>query len=264
MIEADYQPFVDAPVGRFTVLKASLVWCASPGLCGAVFWGHHDEEEARKILHICDQYERHMGATFNIILDTRGVEVVEPHNLQLLFSWLLERQDRMFPRIHLQASVIREGPIGFLLAGLLPVVGKTHPYRIFTDPLAAFHVAGASPELCAEVETLSTRLQGIPQELRFLRAYLESNPHTSIEEACSRVGTSTRSLQRLLARQGTSFHQEASRARLSLAQELLRASDLKLLAVSARVGLSERALTLLFRSQTGLSPAGWRKQNRSR
>jgi len=73
---------------------------------------------------------------------------------------------------------------------------------------------------------------------------------------------SPRSLQRVLGRHGTSFHDEVVAVRLSRAQGLLRSGDLKLAEIGARVGISERALGLLFRAKTGLTPAEWRKQQR--
>ncbi|RYE82219.1 MAG: AraC family transcriptional regulator, partial [Myxococcales bacterium] len=33
-------------------------------------------------------------------------------------------------------------------------------------------------------------------------------------------------------------------------------------AIAARLGISERAVTMLFRSQTGLTPMAWRAQRR--
>ena len=71
-----------------------------------------------------------------------------------------------------------------------------------------------------------------------------------------------RSLQRALGRCGTSFHGEVMAERLARAKALLRSGDLKLSDIGARVGISERALGLLFRARTGLAPAEWRKRDR--
>jgi AraC-like DNA-binding protein len=263
MIEATYESFLRSPVGHFTITGSSFVWCASPALCGAVLWGQQTEAETRAILRIFDQYDRHMQATFDILLDSRGVEAVDPGCLGLLFSWLMTSKDGLVDRIGMQASVIREGPIGFLLTGLLPVVGRTHPYRIFTDVAEAFGaVAEAAPGLCAEVESIAERTRGVPRELGLMRAALEANVEASLEQISRTLGVSPRSLQRILTRYGTSFHQEVTNARFTLAQTLLRSSDQKLAVISARVGISERSLTLLFRARTGLTPARWRQQHR--
>lgn len=264
MESAKYDLFFDAPVGRYTATASTVVWCASRSLCGAVLWGRPTEEETRAILALFDQYDRHMAATFDIILDTRGVESVDPRGLALLFAWLHRRKDALLSRISLQASVIREGPVGFLLTGLLPVVGRTHPYRIFTEPAEAFlAVSHGGDALCAEVERLTEQLRGLPRELSVLRARLSADVHADLEEVSRALGISARSLQRALTRHGTSFHREVNNARFALAQELLRSTDDKLVAISGRVGVSERSLTLLFRSRTGLAPAEWRRRHRA-
>lgn len=263
MIEAAYESFLDAPVGHYTITGSSFVWCSSPTLCGTLLWGQQPEAETSAILRIFDQYKRHMAGTFDIILDTRGVEQVDPRALGLLFSWLIANREGLRSCIRLQANVIREGPIGFLLTGLLPVAGWTHPYRLFTDPTEAFRaIPGAGDPLCAEVESIADRIRGVPRELRTMRAFLEERVDATLEDASKALGVSSRSLQRILTRHGTSFHRELTEARFALAQELLRSSDQKLAAISARVGISERSLTLLFRAKMGLTPAEWRKQHR--
>lgn len=263
MIETAYEPFLADPLGRYTITGSSFVWCASPALCGTVLWGEQTEAETAAILRIFDQYRRHMDGSFAIILDTRGVDQVDPRCLRLLVSWLTDNRRDLVGRIRLQASVIREGPIGFLLTGILPVVGSTHPYRIFTDPLEAFaSVDESAAALCAEVDGIAERIRGLPRELRLLRDFLESHAEATLDEVSRAVGVSSRSLQRVLTRYGTSFQREAIAARFSLAQELLRSSDDKLIAISAHLGISERSLTLLFRSRTGLTPAEWRRQQR--
>lgn len=74
---------------------------------------------------------------------------------------------------------------------------------------------------------------------------------------------SPRSLQRALGRHGTSFHSEVVAERLARAKALLRSGEeMKLGEIGARIGISERALGLLFRARTGLAPAEWRKRER--
>ncbi|RYE77401.1 MAG: hypothetical protein EOO74_06940, partial [Myxococcales bacterium] len=174
MIETAYEAFLQDPSGRFTITGSSFVWCASPALCGTVLWGEQSEAETSSILRLFDQYERHMDGAFDIILDTRGVDQVDPRCLRLLVSWVTANRQGLLKRIRLQSSVIREGPIGFLLTGILPVVGRTHPYRIFTDPLEAFaSIDEGATELCAEVDAIAERIRGLPRELRLLRDFLE-------------------------------------------------------------------------------------------
>jgi AraC-like DNA-binding protein len=262
MIETAYEPFLSSTRGRYTVLSTSFVWCASPTLCGAFLWGEQSVEETRAILHIFDQYPRQMGPTFDMVLDTRGVQSVRPEALSELFSWLLANRTEMRRHLRVQANVIREGPIGFLLTGLLPVAQWTLPYQLHYEPEAAYRalVGMAGVPLAAEVESIADRVRGVPRELRVAREMIERNLDVAIADVGRALGVSARSLQRVLNRHGTSFHDEVVSARLARAQTLLRSGDDKVSAVASRVGISERALTALFRKRTGLSPAEWRKQ----
>jgi AraC-like DNA-binding protein len=266
MIQTPYETFRQAPLGRFCVIGSSFLWCASPSLAGVFLWARQSEAETRDILETFDHGMRSMAPSFAVILDTRGVEAVDPLPLGILFSWMVARLGDLAHRVRLQACIIREGPIGLLLTGLMPVTGQTQPYRIFTDPAEAFAaVAGAGDAgagLRAEVEGIAEQVRGIPREVRVTRELLEARIDVPFEEVSRALGMSPRSLQRVLGRHGTSFHDEVVAVRLARAKALLRSGDLKLADIGARVGISERALGLLFRAKTGLTPAEWRKQHR--
>jgi AraC-like DNA-binding protein len=260
MIETDYDTFLDSTVGRYTVTGSSFVWCASKELCGAFLWGEPSEDETERILRIFDAYPEHMAARFDIVLDTRGVVGVDPSGLKRLFGWLVAHRGALKKHLRVQANVIREGPIAFLLTGLLPVAAWPVPYQLYTQPIDAFRAAHAEG-LASEVEAIADRLRGVSRELEITRAHLARDVDATIGEVSRALATSPRSLQRVLRKHGTSFHAELSTARLRRAQALLASGDDKVATISARVGISERALTLLFRDRTGMSPAAWRKRH---
>lgn len=264
MIETAYEPFLGGTVGRYTVTGTSFVWCASPTLCGVFLWGEPTEAETRAILHIFDQYPKHMAPRFDMVLDTRGVQRAEAGGVKLLFSWLLANRKELANHLRMQANVIHEGPIGFLLTGLLPVAGWTLPYRMHFEPAEAFRlVAGqAGDALWAEVEAIAERLRGVSRELRVAREMLAQKLDVTASEVSRALGMSQRSLQRALTRHGTSFHAEVVSARVRRAEALLQSGDEKIAAVASRVGVSERALTLMFRAKLGVSPAEWRNRQR--
>ncbi len=264
MIQTPYETFLAAPAGRFCVLGTSVAWCASPSLGGMVLWARQSEAETRSILELFERCLPSMDTSFDVILDTRGVDTVDPAPLQILFSWMVAHLGDLAQRVHMQGCIIREGPIGLLLTGLMPVTGQVQPYRIFTDATEAFTVVAGAPgaALCTEVEGIALRVRDVPREVRITREILEARLDTPFEEVSRRLGMSPRSLQRVLARHGTSFHNEVVEVRLSRAKALLRSGDLKLGEIGARIGISERALGLLFRARTGLAPAEWRKRDR--
>ena len=237
MIETPYQPFLRSTQGRYTLLRTAFVWCASPTLCGAFLWGEQSVQETRDILHIFDQYPHQMAPKFDMVLDTRGVDAVQPDALSELFSWLLANRTAMTRHLRVQANVIRDGPIGFLLTGLLPVARWALPYQLHYEPETAFRaVAGeAGLALAAEVESIADHARGVPRELRVAREMVERDPDVAIADVSRALAMSQRSLQRLLRRHGTSFHEEVAGARLARAQTLLRSGDDKVSAVASRV-----------------------------
>jgi AraC-like DNA-binding protein len=264
MIQTPYETFRAAPAGRFCVLGTSVAWCASPSLGGMVLWARQSEAETRAILELFEHCLRSMDTSFAVILDTRGVDTVDAAPLQILFSWMVAHLGDLARRVRLQACIIREGPIGLLLTGLMPVTGQVQPYRIFTDAAEAYAaVAGdAGAALYAEVEGILLGVRDVPREVRLTREILAARIDTPFEEVSRKIGMSPRSLQRALGRQGTSFHDEVVAERLARAKALLRSGELKLGEIGARLGISERALGLLFRARTGLAPAEWRKRER--
>lgn len=263
LIETAYDDFLEATRGRFTVVGSAFVWCASPQLCGVCLWGEQTLSETESILHVLEQYPRQMAERFAIVLDTRRVDRVDPVALARLFRWLVEHREDLAIHLWMQANVIRAGPVGFLLTGLLPVAQWALPYGLFESPREAFHAVGSDDTLCEEVDAIAARLRDEPRVLRQVRELLAARHDLRCDQVSRALGTSQRSLQRLLASHGTSFHAEVVAARVEHAKRRLRSSDDKITTVAREVGISERSLTILFRSSTGATPAEWRRRHRA-
>lgn len=258
--EVTHAEFERSPFGRYTVTGSCVIWCSSPLLVGWHIWGHPDETETRTILRLMDQYTQ-MELGFAVVADTRGLAFVNTSALPLLVSWVLEHRRELKRRVTVQANVIRRDPVGFLTIGIISSVGDVHPLRTFIDPIEAFRFVDAKrgEDLCDEVEAIVARVRGVPREIQRLRAFLADKAETTIREAARELSTSARSLQRVLEKHGTSFHDEQVQARFLLAKSLLRGSEAKVSDVAARVGWSTTTLTATFRAKTGLTPADWRK-----
>lgn len=262
MIETPVDVIVRAPWGRYTTTGSSIVWCASRALSGAYLWGRPKAEETRAITRLFDEYPRVMHPTFDMILDTRAVEGVDGEALVVLTSWMWANRE-VFAHARI-FSVIREAPTGFLLAGLLPAIAHDRTFHVATDPAFAFAAIlgeSAGPVASEEIEAIALRMRGVPRELQVVRAALARRLDATIEDVAKDLHLSARSLQRSLSKAGTTFHDEVIDARMTVACELLLSTDLKVAAIASRLGISERAVTMLFRDKTGITPIEWRKKH---
>lgn len=77
------------------------------------------------------------------------------------------------------------------------------------------------------------------------------------------AGCGTRTLNRRLARVGTTARAEMNRVKLEMAMQLLLATDLPLVEVSALLGYADAAaFTRAFRTGLGRAPSEWRRRRR--
>ncbi|PWR20574.1 AraC family transcriptional regulator [Zavarzinia compransoris] len=106
---------------------------------------------------------------------------------------------------------------------------------------------------------------GAVADLRLcLQRLLAAGEAPTIERAAAVLNASSRSLQRALADQGTSFTAERDALRLALARRLLADGGLGVEAVARRLGFAEAAVFVrAFRRWTGETPARWRRVNAS-
>ncbi|ARU88139.1 AraC family transcriptional regulator [Pseudomonas sp. M30-35] len=102
-------------------------------------------------------------------------------------------------------------------------------------------------------------LPGYVQQL--LRNFLP-NGRVTIEQIADYMMLSTRTLQRYLAEEGTSFQNLLDQTRESLATRYLRDSSTSLTQLAELLGYSElSAFSRAFQRWTGISPRQWKKQN---
>jgi AraC-like DNA-binding protein len=91
-----------------------------------------------------------------------------------------------------------------------------------------------------------------------VRPYL-SRGAPVIRDAAGLAGTSVRSLQRELAREGSSYRDVVRRARFETSCKLLSQRDVKIVDVAHEAGFGDQAhFTRFFRSTAGVSPREYR------
>lgn len=255
--------FLDDPVGKWCAAGCGLAWCHSEALCGAVVWGAPKGPEIAELLRLFRALFTLPGAA-DVILDGKRVERVEPDALEVALEWLNGHRPQMLRHVRLQIGVIGEGLAAVTMMGLLPIVGDTHPFRVVRDARDALRevapaelVDGLHDELERNV-AVAMDVAPIVQRLR--DAIDIASASTSIHDAARRMALSTRTLQRALGAAGTSFQAELRAARFDGARRLLESTDQKIAAVASAVGLSEGALTQLFKERASATPAEYRKR----
>jgi AraC-like DNA-binding protein len=261
------EELLESPIGNWAATDTAVVWCHSPTLGGVVSWGRPNLEDTRATFHLVDLY-RHPAVSprFNIVTDGRALEGVDVEGIGFMIGWIRSRIDELRRRIVLQVGIIPDGTIGILLAGIMPLAGEGHPFRVFTNRRQALHVLAPTfgDVLEEELNAAVGQVRGLAPEVRRLRELLQDRDgDISQSDAARCMGSSTRSLQRALSMAGTSFREEQLKARFAVACDLLENSDLKVSSVAARLGISERALTQLFSARGALPPSEHRGRFRS-
>jgi AraC-like DNA-binding protein len=259
------ETFVADPIDKWIVAGQSVVWCVSPSFGGSTTWGRPDVAATQAVVHAFGGlWSSRLQPQVDVILDARRVEGVAPDSLATLVKWTFENRELIAKKVRLQIGVIPRGIAGITLAGILPTLGKTHPFRVEHESLDAFRVLAGpkAGDLCAEIETIVEDVSGVPSELGALRNLIrDRHASLTVEDAARALSVSTRSLQRLLKTHSTSFVEELRSARLAEASELLRSSDDKISVIASRVGITEGALTQLFRDKLNCTPAEYRKDS---
>ncbi|MEL7013042.1 MAG: helix-turn-helix transcriptional regulator [Pseudomonadota bacterium] len=102
--------------------------------------------------------------------------------------------------------------------------------------------------------------EALPQALRaFLKPILLDGHMTKLRDAADALAMSTRSLQRALTENGTSFRTLLNAARADVARDLLSDNEIRITDVAMSLGFSDSAhFSRAFRATTGLSPSEFR------
>lgn len=245
------------PVGHYHAVGSCLLWSSSPTLAGAVLAGAPTEAQLDQILSGFTAFRR-LGPQFDLVLDGSRVSAVDPNSLAKLMQWIVAHREELTARVRLQVGVVDETITGVTLSGILPALGSTHTFEVVRRAADAFArlLGEEGAAVFEEIDRHALEAAGETDLLRALRAYLRK-PGTKgdLETSARELGVSTRTLQRALQRDGTSFQEEARRARFAIAEAALRGSQDKVATIAARIGMSESALTKLVREETGLTPS---------
>lgn len=257
-VVADPREFQRAPVGSCVAGATYLIWCAAPDLAGSLQWGVPDDRDVREMIALLD-FIRHpsLAATGSVLMDCRDIERVDPDVMVGFVDLAREWLPRWSPRIASQAVIVPDGIAGILLAGALPLLAPSHPFRFVPtlDDALAFLAHPGARAAYDEASAIASTARGTAALVARLRAAIAGDlVDASVERCATTLAVSARTLQRELARAGTSFSDELRRVRVAAASELLRLGDGKLEAVAARVGFGTSSrMNEALRRELGLT-----------
>ena len=259
--------FVRDPVGAFQAGRTHVVWCHSPTLVGTVHWGRPTDADARALVRRLDLcLHPALAHGFDVVQDSRATESFDAGAFQVLSRYVRERLPAWSRNIRRHAVLVPSGMVAATVAGLIPLVGPSHPLRFFgaEDEALAWLRRRELPSVLAEVAAIADEARGTVPLVRSLRHRLDGAlGDATIASLARALGVSSRSLQRELARNGTSFRLELTRARVRAASQLLESSDDKIEAIARRVGWgSSSQMSAVFRRELGETPAQYRARRR--
>lgn len=261
----DVEELLRDPIGRCVSGSCWLYFYPRVDLCGFAMWGKPDLDAMTELVKV-------LGVELDLaphrsLVDMRGLEGVEPAAFDRLGRYVMENHQAL-SRAVTKLALVRptNGLMAAVVAGFFDVAGAPYPVSLFEslEPAIDWLDLEGGRDLLLDIERERERSVGEPQVLRQLRSWIESHlGDAALDAAAQALGISSRSLQRRLAEEDTSFQNEVRSAQISLAQRLLRDTDLAITRVALEVHLSPAHFSTLFRGATGMSPSEWRQRQKS-
>jgi len=261
--------FLAEPMGRYWVGRRSCVFAHSPSLLGFASWGRPDVQDVRELLAVCEFALSSDLAPYRWFVDLRGLELVEPSTFGLFVDYTRRNASILRRNIVKQAQVRPDGLVGAILAGFGRIARLSYPDRVFgvaSDAIAWLEVdAQQGAVLIAELEAIRRESrEGYPC-VAGLRQAFDAAGTLRVEDSATRLGMSTRSLQRALREAGTTYRAELDAFRIRRATELLERDERTLSWIASEVGFSSaQHFATAFRRAVGETPSAWRTRQATR
>lgn len=260
-ITGDRRSFVLEPQGRALVGRRHVLWSAGPRQAGTTVWGDCEAADAASITAAWD-YEARLEAPYCAVVDMSRVVHVEARAFAIVEADMRRRLRPLASRIRRQAIVRPGGFVGAMVAGFYPLLAPSFRWRVFSrsDEAFAWAFGESGPALEAELDGIVRAARESDEVVRVRSVVREAlDEELTLRDVARRLGRSARSVQRALARAGTSFRAEAASVRIEHARELLERTELKVESVARSVGLrSPSSFVAMFRAATGSSPTEYR------
>jgi AraC-like DNA-binding protein len=204
---------------------------------------------------------RHGGPHLSLV-DTRGLQRVDPAAFSVMKDYALSRRDTFGKLIQKQALICSTGLPGAVVAGFFAVLRPAYNFGICHELDEALDWLGVSDPRVHELLRDSACWAEDDPVLQRLRDLLMTSERRGTVAAVARaLGVSVRSLQRKLSHFGTSFKREQQRSQVRRAQELMLMGRLTLSSVAFAVGCASlQHFSTVFYKVTGKTPSRWRRE----
>jgi AraC-like DNA-binding protein len=255
------------PLGKYFVGRTWLSFFAAHGrFSGTVVWGIPTADDVHAWESCADLRLSPACAPHATLFEGHQIERLTGSAYDALSRYAAKRMDRLKERITRLAVVHWGGFAGAVAMGFTKLVPIPFPTELFGDTEAALAWLGCAEDLpsLALLSRVELNAKSASPLVQRLTSILVHNPRATPLEAARALALSTRSLQRKLAEQNTSFRQELDAARLRLAKRLLLESEASITEIAFQVGLtSPQHLSTLFHKLGHESPRKWRIQGRA-
>ncbi|MBL8913613.1 MAG: helix-turn-helix transcriptional regulator [Archangium sp.] len=255
--------FLAAPAGRYVAGSSWVVFHVNQSVAGLAMWGTPTPADLAPLLDIFKAFDSPLGKKLPRYFDARRLVAAEgPVIAQLLEFVQLHhvRLEQLFTAI----AFVHHGGVGQAITeGIRLLSHLPFAWADFRDSASALQwlQCPRASEVADELEGLIASGAGDSMLVHDVRAFCASAPGTPrLESAARALRMSTRSLQRRLTEQGTSFQHVLQDVRVERAMQLLRTTTLTVSEVAHAVGCAPRHLAAMFRKATKLSPSAWRAQ----
>jgi len=256
---ASFAEIEASPVGCAVHGSSFLAWCATSRLVGTVHVRRRDTADARALTRLY-ALARHpaLRTPLRRVVDGTALAGVDEEAWNQMATAVGPQLDALRGVFERQAVIVAPTIEGARTAALLPALGPTDSYRVFTkaeeayrwaDPIDGAVAHAAVTALCDELATLGDL------DLR-ARGWIRTHLRGARLAACARaLGVSTRSLQRSLAAAGATFRAVLAAERVAAARERLE-GDAKVEAIARAVGCASASQLGALLRRAGLpSPA---------
>jgi AraC-like DNA-binding protein len=253
--------FRTAPEGRYIRGQGWILFCTSQA-AGCVLWGALEGDAIHSLLTLALALHRVASAPRVGVIDAHEIVSVSPTALGHYQEYL--RHESVQKSSFRRCAIVRPRLLApaALSEGLVRILPAPYELSLFADlgECADWLGEPSIASLVQEARALRAEAEG-RATARVRRFLLERLRFSSLDDAARILGVSSRSLQRQLKAEGTTFQRELDRERVKAAMRSMRDTNHSLTRIADEVGCASVShLTMIFHRVVGRPPSRWRRE----